>query len=39
MDRIKDDKTHPLNKEIYLELEDVENDLAVEHSISKLFIF
>ncbi|XP_035220047.1 E3 SUMO-protein ligase RanBP2-like isoform X2 [Stegodyphus dumicola] len=28
MDRIKDDQSHPLNKEIYIELEEVENELA-----------
>lgn len=35
LDRIKDDNTHPLNKEIFIELEDVENDLAFELSVGK----
>ncbi|CAL1276110.1 unnamed protein product [Larinioides sclopetarius] len=34
MDRIKDDKSHPLNKEIYLVLEDIENELATELSLN-----
>ncbi|GFT83849.1 e3 SUMO-protein ligase RanBP2 [Nephila pilipes] len=34
MDRIKDDKSHPLNKEIYIVLEDIENELATELSVT-----
>ncbi|KAG8197151.1 hypothetical protein JTE90_011312 [Oedothorax gibbosus] len=34
MDRIKDDKTHPLNKEIYLVLEDIESELGTYHSMN-----
>ncbi|GIX88810.1 e3 SUMO-protein ligase RanBP2 [Caerostris extrusa] len=34
MDRIKDDKSHPLNKEIYIILEDIENEFAAELSVN-----